>query len=42
MGFIVENGIFIKYDAEPGETEVVVPAGVTAIASYAFAHCSTI
>lgn len=40
MSFEIENGILEKYIPESGETEVVVPDGVTFIDSWAFAGCS--
>ena len=33
MSFIIENGILKKYTAEQGETDVVIPEGVTRIYS---------
>ncbi len=36
MGFVIENGVLIKYTEEPGVTEVVIPDGVTIIGGYSF------
>ena len=39
MSFEIENGILEKYIPESGETEVVIPDGVTGIDAWAFADC---
>ena len=42
MGFVIENGVLIKYTEEPGVTEVVIPDGVTIIGGYSFSECEMI
>ena len=39
MSFEIENGILKKYIPESGETEVVIPDGVTRIGKLAFCGC---
>ena len=39
MGFVIENGVLIKYTEEPGVTEVVIPDGVTSIGNWFFWNC---
>ncbi len=39
MAFVIENGVLKKYIPEDGETEVVIPEGVTAIGEQAFWGC---
>ena len=40
MGFIIERDELIKYEEEPGVTEITIPYGVKIIRSSAFARCT--
>ena len=42
MGFLINEGVLEKYTEENGITEVMVPEGITKIASSAFLDCKTI
>lgn len=42
MAFEIENGVLVKYIPEDGETEVVIPEGVTRIGEGAFEYCSSL
>lgn len=42
MAFEIENGVLVNYNPEPGETEIIIPDGVTKIGDRAFFYKSGI
>ena len=42
MGFEIVDGVLMQYRAEPGETDVVIPHGVTRIGTMAFGECANL
>ena len=42
MGFIIKNGVLVKYTSEKGVTDVVIPDSVTEIGDRAFKGCSSL
>lgn len=42
VGFQIENNVLVKYEEEPGITEVVIPKGVTQIGCGVFSWCETV
>lgn len=39
MGFTIENDVLLRYEEEPGVTEILIPYGVREIGKNAFAQC---
>ena len=41
MGFVIEDDVLVEYNRENGETEVVIPDGVTELVVEHFADAQT-